>query len=509
MKPDEIAKQYDAAIATALKAVNDVENRYNAAIDRLNTTSPTIPSESGFGAPTDNPAYKQVADQVRELEGSMAKAREQHTILLRQKAEAQSNASREANLTPEQKAKLEADAAHSLAQADQSKAQAEYLRAQAAAAGAKDENAALAAQAQLKNAQAALIQANNGVVNAQSNMIQATSQAALVPSQIARNEAEAGATTAGIGLTSAQAQQSLANAAKLQEEVEGLKRQRLATSDAQIQKAIDLAIQQKEKEVARIQAEISASDAGVLRGQQGPLYGYEERVEAIRRGIAAGTIKDADQAYATLEEDLLARIAGTTLDARQQAAKNRELDQRGQGMDLVKTRTSAVSSFAGSALGDTLNAARYGTPGSDAGAGAFGGSVGALVGLFGGPQGFRALPEIDTNVPAAFRGPPRPQAAAPAAAPALPPAAQPVLQPQPQPQPMQSAPPPAVGSGAWGSQMAADSRVPNVPANTGSALGAMAGAQVPVAFEDQQALLERMRQQRMAIVNGGGAARVM
>src|SRR5687768_13033818 len=123
MKPEDIARQYDEAIESAARSWRDVQNRYNNAIQRLGEVSPTITEQPAEFATTpprtiENPEYKQRADQVRELERSLSEASQQHTILLRQKAEAQSKAAMDANVSPEMKAKLEADAKHSLAQAE-------------------------------------------------------------------------------------------------------------------------------------------------------------------------------------------------------------------------------------------------------------------------------------------------------------------------------------------------------------------------------------------------------
>lgn len=501
MTPEEIERRFGPAIRQAEFAAEDARNRYNNARAVLDATPP----QNGQGTATSpfvpNPAYEAARRQVEELERTLREARSDVTRVW--EAQAKELAGLKA-ASPEEMARIRAltdqanaGAEYSRAQAKSEEAQAALYGAQAAQASARTEIDRQTAQAALTNAQANLQSASAALQNAATNRQEADSRAALVPSQIAKNQADATATMAGVSLTSAQATQAQAQASKLEQDIaESKRRLELLPTDDQNRRNIEAEIAKKEGDLADIRSRVAASDAGVRRGQLGPLYGYQEKVEEIKKLLAAGAISDEQSAFKQLEEALSADIAGTTPyesftgdRAAIQAGQDKRITQRGQTMDLVRQRTSSFGNLAGSALGDMLTAARYGTPGSQAFAGAYGGLLGNVMQLWGGPQGFMPPQEVNTDVPLFAQRQPGPQqAAAPSAG------AGPGLSPPPS-QPPAPAPP--------------TTRQWNSPPETAEQSMARNAAAVPQAFAGTatpEAYMETLRRQRLAIVNGGRVA---
>lgn len=120
MKPEEVIAQYQSALDAAYATVNDVETRYNNAVQQLAAVPP--PSSQSY----DPTAAEGAWARVKELETSMAKAREQYATVLRQRADAATKARSELK-TPEERtaytARLEAQAAEDNAKAETIKQQ--------------------------------------------------------------------------------------------------------------------------------------------------------------------------------------------------------------------------------------------------------------------------------------------------------------------------------------------------------------------------------------------------
>ena len=508
----DFEQQYDTAIETALRVVRDLEGRYNATVAEFNN----VPAQTGgsfnpvTGLPNpsdprvDNPAYIETSRRLQDLGRQLGEARIQLSDLYTKKANALEKLVQapERALTPQEKAKLEADTVLAKAQADNLARQGPVDTANIALLTARTDSERASAKAALMNAEGYLNNSHAALSNAQSEAIKAGAAVISAQATATRAGIDVQKAPSEISLTSAQAGQATAQSQLIEEQITNLKRQREATSDAAVQRNIDLELQKKEADLAEIRARVTASDVGISRTQLGPLYGFEQKVAEIDRLVRQGVIKDKDSAIAALQERLAADVAGTTPydaftadRAAQEGSQSRAITQRSQDVGLVGTRTNTFGSFAGSALGNMIEGNKTAAIGSDAYAQAYASLVANILQAFGGPQGLQTPARINTDVPSFAQRTPLQMPAQPAPAPAP---VQTASQPQ-QPTPEPQAPQPEPFSPAP-AETSAESQARNAVPTSFQGLG-------PVTEED----IQRRRAATQAIINGthrGAAAAV-
>jgi len=278
-------------------------------------------------------------------------------------------------LTPEQKQLYQAQADNAKAQAAQANANAKVITD-----GSEGQRALTAAQAGLASANAASAEATAKAtaaktpaeiaqLNAQAAALtaQANSTNALLPGLAAKQTAETNLTVAQTALTDANSDLARANATS-------------ATADAALKNAQAKVLVPAQAGLATAQTQ--AVQATIEQNKLGPMYGLQDRLNAIRaiqdQVFGPGGSGDAAEANKMLQDYVAASVAGTTPYEASVAAANAGQNVYTTQAALTNATQAAAASRANAYLGaganvlGTLAQMNANAPaGSTAGAGAW------------------------------------------------------------------------------------------------------------------------------------------
>lgn len=318
------------------------------------------------------------------------------------------------NAAPQQQAQLEATTKETQANTAVAQAKADVASAttdteiKAAQARLDQANATLQST-QLANTQAGLQNTITAATAAQAGRVAAAgATTAEAQASTAAAQATTAAATAGIAPDQAQATlrkaQSDADMAALQ--VQQLQATLNATTDPdrrravqlqldqqqaaldsanqqleQAKKLMPLAVSQAGANVAATQQGTAASQASVQQGLLGPLYGMNDRIQAIKQQIAAGTL-DPQTGMAQLQDYVNTAVTGTTPFERDKFATEQDTTRRGQDYGFANQSLGALGSFGSSTLSSMAAINKDAPAGSDALARSYGGIMGTLFDAF-------------------------------------------------------------------------------------------------------------------------------
>src|SRR5215831_1224605 len=255
-------------------------------------------------------------------------------------------------LTPEQKQLYQAQADNAKAQAAQANANAKVITD-----GSEGQRALTAAQAGLASANAASAEATAKAtaaktpaeiaqLNAQAAALtaQANSTNALLPGLAAKQTAETNLTVAQTALTDANSDLARANATS-------------ATADAALKNAQAKVLVPAQAGLATAQTQ--AVQATIEQNKLGPMYGLQDRLNAIRaiqdQVFGPGGSGDAAEANKMLQDYVSASVAGTTPYEASVAAANAGLQQFGTQASLANAAQAAAASRANAYMGTGAN----------------------------------------------------------------------------------------------------------------------------------------------------------